>query len=245
MGVRSTRSLEADGIAKSLGTLHMRIVERFPGSGLSLCCTELLETAQLTAARAASVGRPNYPLRMATALLIAAALWGVYLIGVTFGPAALAFFLHKNVEFSSAAQALDSGVNLAIVIGFAIWSMISLEAQLKRRIAIKHLHELRSHAHVVDMRQLTKDPISIQNPDDRTQSSPERNMTPFELARYLSYCTEMLSLIGKLAELYAEQTDDKQIIEAASDVEALSSNIGRKIWQKLMILNEADFKAVR
>ena len=146
------------------------------------------------------------------------------------------FFWHESVDFSSAAQALDSGVNLLIVVGFALWSTASLEARIKRRSALRHLHELRSHAHVVDMRQLTKDPISILNPTDRTVSSPERDMTPFELARYLNYCTEMLSFVGKLAELYAQQTEDAQIVSAASDVESLSSSIGRKIWQKLMIL---------
>ena len=244
MAIRSTRSLEADGVAQNLRTLERRISERFPNSGLRRCCNEMIETAQHTAEQAAAIGRPHYLLRGATAFVLISAALGLYLIFGALGPAALDFFFHESMDFSSAAQALDSGVNLLIVVGFALWTTVSLERLFKRRKALRHLHELRAHAHVVDMRQLNKDPIAIQHPGARTESSPERDMTPFELARYLSYCSEMLSLIGKLAELYAEQTEDSQIIAAASDVETLCSNIGRKIWQKLMILNSSDQRAL-
>ncbi len=52
----------------------------------------------------------------------------------------------------------------------------------------------------------------------------------------LDYCTEALSLIGKLAALYSEKTDDLQTIEAATDVETLTTNLGRKIWQKISLI---------
>jgi hypothetical protein len=65
-------------------------------------------------------------------------------------------------------------------------------------------------------------------------------MSEFELSRYLDYCSEMLALIAKLAALYAARTQDETIIEAVNDLEDLTSNLGRKIWQKIMIISQLD-----
>ena len=62
-------------------------------------------------------------------------------------------------------------------------------------------------------------------------------MTPFELARYLDYSAEMLSLTGKLAALYGERTNDPEINATVNDVETLTAGIARKIWQKIMMLD--------
>ena len=63
----------------------------------------------------------------------------------------------------------------------------------------------------------------------------------FELSRYLEYCSEMLALISKLAAIYASRTQDREITAAVNEIEELTGNLGRKIWQKTMIatrLNE-------
>ena len=62
-------------------------------------------------------------------------------------------------------------------------------------------------------------------------------MSEFELARYLEYCAEMLALTAKLAALYAASTDDEQVMTGVNDVEELASNLGRKIWQKITLIN--------
>ena len=64
-------------------------------------------------------------------------------------------------------------------------------------------------------------------------------MTPFELGRYLDYCSEMLSLTGKVAALYAQDLDDPVVVEAVNDIEMLATNLSRKIWQKIAILQSA------
>ena len=51
------------------------------------------------------------------------------------------------------------------------------------------LHELRGVAHVIDMHQLTKDPRGMKFKAIATASSPERTLTPFQLTRYLDYCS--------------------------------------------------------
>jgi hypothetical protein len=108
--------------------------------------------------------------------------------------------------------------------------------------ALKALHEFRSVAHVIDMHQLTKDPSALGGP--RTSSSPQRVMTRFELVRYLSYCSEMLSLASKAAAVYAEKIDDATVVDAVGDIERLTTNLSQKIWQKITLV-ETDIEDVR
>ena len=61
-------------------------------------------------------------------------------------------------------------------------------------------------------------------------------MTHFLLVRYLNYCSEMLSLIGKVAALYLQAFQDGVVLDAVDDIEDLTTGLCRKIWQKLMIL---------
>jgi hypothetical protein len=63
-------------------------------------------------------------------------------------------------------------------------------------------------------------------------------MGEFELMRYLDYCSEMLALTGKLAALYMQDMRDPVIIEAVNEIEDLTTSLSRKIWQKIMILNQ-------
>ena len=70
-----------------------------------------------------------------------------------------------------------------------------------------------------------------------TPSSPRRTLTPLELARYLDYCSEMMSLTGKVAALYAQHFRDEVVLGAVNEIESLSTGISRKIWQKIMILD--------
>jgi len=64
------------------------------------------------------------------------------------------------------------------------------------------------------------------------------HLTPFLLGRYLDYCSEMLSLIGKVAALYAQNTQDAVVLAAVDEIETLTTGLSRKIWQKIMILDQ-------
>jgi hypothetical protein len=61
-------------------------------------------------------------------------------------------------------------------------------------------------------------------------------MTPFELNRYLDYCSDALALISKIAALYAQSFNDPVLLDAVDDVEDLTAGFSRKIWQKITIL---------
>jgi len=225
------RALDPARIIETLERLQARIAERFPEAGLGKVCADLVVTARETAERADDLAKPHWTLRITVFALIA--------LGLAAQFAAARFFPVSigEMKASELAQGLDSAVNLLILFGGAIWFLITLEERFKRRRALDALHQLRQFAHVIDMHQLTKDPTIILRPHKATQASPARRvMSQFELTRYLDYCAEMLALIGKLAALYGEHARDGVVIDAINDVENLTGNLGRKIWQKITII---------
>ncbi len=137
-------------------------------------------------------------------------------------------------DLFSTIQAVDATFNIVILAGATIFFLVSLEERIKRRRALLALDELRSIVHVIDMHQLTKDPLMLTGP--RTAASPERHMTPFELTRYLDYCAEMLSLTAKIAALYAQSNSDAVVVDAVSDLTTLTNNLSSQIWQKIALV---------
>jgi hypothetical protein len=226
------RTLAADKIVETIEKLKARIGERFPGAGLESVCGDFLIVAQTSAARAEALARPNMGLRIAVGVLVAVGLAAQFL--------AFRYVRVANAELDAAGliQGLEAAVNLLLLFGAAVWFLINLEARWKREQVLTALHELRSLAHVVDMHQLTKDPTVLLTPETRTASSPAREMNEFQITRYLDYCAEMLALMGKIAALYAEKLRDPDVIDAVNDIENLCANLGRKIWQKIMIIGQ-------
>lgn len=223
-------------IVETIVRLHNRIAERFPGSGLASVCETLADVAKVTAARAATLARPYWSFRLLAGAVIAAGLFAQIYFALLIDWAGI-ISRAKPVEV---AEGLDAIVNLLILAFGGIWFVMTLEQRWKRRRVLAHLYEFRSLAHIVDMHQLTKDPTIVLSGAPRTTSSPERRMSEFELSRYLDYCAEMLALIAKLAALYAERTDDREVATGVNEIEELTSNLGRKIWQKIMIVRKLD-----
>jgi len=225
------RLLDASRIAETAERLGKRISERFPGSGLSGVAESL--RAEVTAADE-------------TARWLAAPQWGVRGVAFITITAMLALviatvlLLKDGIQlFSSVAdfvQGIDSAVNELVLLGAASYFLVGWENRRKRRRALRALHALRSLAHIIDMHQLTKDPELLLTPDKGTPSSPSRTFTAFELARYLDYCSEMLSLLSKAAALYAQNFDDPVTLAAVNDVEQLTGSLSQKLWLKIDII---------
>lgn len=225
-------ALDSSKIVQTLEALERRIQARFPGSGLGGVCGELTTTARKAAAAAADLARPYVWLRGASIAL---------LVGGAAAQLLMARSLHVKAETFSVidvAQGLEAAVNLLLLMSAAIWFLLTLEERIKRGKALGELHKLRSIAHVIDMHQLTKDPTIVLGAAPATDASPKRVMSEFELARYLDYCSEMLALTGKLAALYAAQARDPAVISAVNEIEQLCTDLGRKIWQKIMIISQ-------
>ena len=146
-------------------------------------------------------------------------------------------FKESSIGLSDLVLVFDAAISDLVFMGAAIFFLVTIESRIKRKRALLALHELRSLAHVVDMHQLTKDPNAILNSVSIiTHSSPSREMTSFELNRYLDYCSELLSLTGKIAALYIQESRDSVILSAVTDIENLTNDLNRQIWQKLIIL---------
>jgi hypothetical protein len=221
-------SLNPDRIIATLAQLKDRIGERFPRSGLYQVCDELMEMTKKTSARAANISRPKLWFRGLLAILAAAGAVGAIFIGHWM------LGLRSSDELAGTMQGLEAAVNLVIIIGAAGVFLVTLEARWKRQLALSALNEFRSVAHVIDMHQLSKDPSALGGP--RTSSSPQRAMTRYELVRYLSYCSEMLSLSSKAAAVYADNIHDSAVIDAVGDIERLTTNLSQKIWQKITLV---------
>jgi hypothetical protein len=48
----------------------------------------------------------------------------------------------------------------------------------------------------------------------------------------------MLSVIGKIAAIYAQRIQDPVVLEAVDGAEDLTTGLSRKIWQKIAILSD-------
>ena len=224
------RSLDAGSIATTIERLCQRVEVRFPGSGLAGVCRELDAVADRAAETSAWIGRPILPLRIAVGLLVA-----LILAGLVVTLAALRAPV-EPLTLGELVQAIEAGVNDLVFVAVAVFFLLTLETRLKRRRALRAIHELRSIAHVIDMHQLTKDPEWVLDRGRETGVLPPRTMNRFELSRYLDYCSEALSLTGKVAALYMKDFDDPVALQAVNEVEALTTGLSRKIWQKLTIL---------
>src|SRR6266540_2084864 len=226
------RSLNAALIVQTIAQLNDRIQERFPQSGLGKVAAELQQIGNEAVARSDWIARPLLPLRVAIAALV-----------LLVGAIVLLALANVNVNrmwesFSDFVQAVDAGINDVVFVGIAIFFLVTLEARIKRRRALKDINELRSLAHIIDMHQLTKDPHLILSGGPATPSSPKRTMTAFEMSRYLDYCSEMLSLIGKVAALYVQRFNDPVALSAVDEIEDLTTGLARKIWQKIVMINQ-------
>jgi hypothetical protein len=226
------RSLDAQQIILTAERLGKRIAERFPGAGLSKVAVELVAEAKQAQSTAEWLARRHRTIRIISVIVIA----------LLFALAASTLFLlNRRVElFSSVSdflQGLDAAINELVLIGAATYFLLSWESRRKRSRALRALHALRSMAHIIDMHQLTKDPERLIAAANNTPSSPVRRLTAFELTRYLDYCSEMLSVISKIAALYVQEFDDAVTLAAVNEVEGLTGSLSQKMWQKIVILD--------
>jgi len=225
------RSLNADLIVQTCRANNERITERFAGSGLSKVSAELLTVSEHAAELSSWLAKPHIPLRALACLGIAAVL--IVVAGVAMN-VKLQFTINSVVDF---LQGSEAAINEVVFLGIAVFFFFTLETRLKRRRALKAIHELRSIAHIIDMHQLTKDPERIAGAPTGTELTAKRPQSPAELIRYLDYCSDLLALISKIAALYVQNFDDPVTISAVNEVENLTNGLSRKIWQKIMIFD--------
>lgn len=228
----TSTTLDPDKIIATIERLKLRIESRFPGSGLLGVCGTCLQIAIHARERAEFIDRPIYWLRAIIVLFVIAVLMGAALVTV--------FLPRHLLEITENWETIEALTSETLLLAAGLFFLISLETRFKRRRALSAIHELRAVAHVVDMHQLTKDPERLLPDWVQSEHSPAMSLNAFELGRYLDYCNELLSLIGKLAAVYVQRFDDEVAIEAVNEVEMLTANLCDRIWQKIMFLNSIE-----
>jgi hypothetical protein len=224
------RQIDRGQIVLTIERLRNRINERFPDSGLGNVAGELISIAHQTSSLSEYFAKPNWAIRSATVLGYAAMLATIIFLATTIR---FEFNVSGIADFF---QGIEAAVSVLVFLGASMFFLATLETRLKRSKALPALHQLRSIAHIVDMHQLTKDPEHLALRAPSTASSPKRTMTPVELGRYLDYCSELLSLVSKLAALHMQYLNDAVVLDAVNDIEQLSNQLSNKIWQKITLL---------
>ena len=121
------RRLDPEKIVDTVRSLHGRIEDRFPGSGLGKVIAELLIVAGETLKRTHWIQKPHLLLRAVATLL------SVAIIALMIG---LAINIHQfnfNNDFTNAVQALDSSISSVVFVGAAILFFISWENRIPKK----------------------------------------------------------------------------------------------------------------
>jgi len=233
MSTPSLRQLNPAKIIETAQALHSRISERFPSSGLSKVALEVLQVSKEAAERSEGFHRPQAGLRLLAGILM---LLILSILAWMFSN----YHEFRVSEFGDFIQTLEAGISAVVFTGAAIWFLLNLENRQKRSRALSAIKELHSLAHIVDMHQLTKDPDFYLFKGTNTASSPRRELSLFELARYLDYSTEILSLLGKVSVIYTQNLNDTEVSAATDQLEDLVLGLSTRISQKLASLERIE-----
>jgi hypothetical protein len=189
--------------------------------------SEVVQVTRESLTRAESIRRPNRFLRGGLVLLGALAVAGI--VQHFWTSPDLRTGLNQLLQFVDATKGMA-----AYLAAIAIF-LVTLEVRYKRRKAMRAVHELRAMAHLIDMHQLNKDPERAGSQEGPRMESG-RAMTVAEVGYYLDYCTELLSIISKIGQLYVQDFPDATAQGAVDQFENLATGLSSKIWQKIMIL---------
>jgi len=222
--------LEAPAVRETVEELYGRIEARFPKRGLLGVCGDLArivdEVQDVAGAGQRRIRMARYVSRVVMVVVIA-----VTAVALVYaGRDAVSGDELTSVDVLGVAGTAIQDLVYASIAIFFLWSF---PERLERSRLLGLLHQLRSTAHVIDMHQLTKDPEQLKPSFVPTAKSRDLDMTRDQVERYLDYCSEMLSLVGKTAALCAEESRDSVILETVSTIENLTVGLSRKIWQKI------------
>ena len=225
--------LDAAPVREMVGQLEQRIATRFPARGLRRVAADLVQMADEVAANALETQRRlrlvQTIARVSIALVVAAT---ALVLAIALKDA----LQHGGLASFEWVPLIESIINDLVFAAIAVFFLYALPGRMARERLLTQLHRLRSLAHIVDMHQLTKDPERLRPGFRATHDSLDPHLGRDDLERYLDYCSELLSLIGKVAALCAEESQDAVVLDTVSTIETLTTSMSRKIWQKISLL---------
>lgn len=227
---RDLRRIDPSSIVRTAERLSARVGERFPDNDLAVVARETALIAAETVQRIEKLSAPKVFARLAAGLA------GLCVVG---GVATVTWAGVGGVNRSGGVAWIattESAINDLVFAAIALTFLAKIDTYFHRRGALSSIRPLRSAAHVIDLHQLTKDPFgALVGGLALTESSPVRSMKQVELERYLQYCIELLSVIGVLGALHAQELQDPVVIEAVGDIETLTVDLSLKIWNKISV----------
>ena len=230
----SLDTLHAEAVAETVRRLRDRIAERFPERDLVRVADELLGlVGRVTVDASAVRGR----------IRIARVVSRVLIVTIALGTVVALWLAVDGARGDAGPDGLDwlplieTTINDLVFAAIAVFFLYTFPERLQRGDLLKLLHRLRSLAHIVDMHQLAKDPERLRPGFRPTGSSADVHLDRDQMERYLNYCSELLSLVGKTAALCAEESRDAVVLETVRSIEELTLGMSRKIWQKISVLS--------
>lgn len=226
--------LDAAQVVDTTTRLERRVAARFPERGLARVAAELVRVATQVADSASTARQRLRRIRVASrAISVLVVVITIIALALTLRDA-VRFGLEHSFEW---LPLIESTVNDIVFAGLAVFFLYALPNRIERSYLLGQLHRLRSLAHIIDMHQLTKDPERLRPEFTSTPETVDIHLaTPQAMENYLDYCSEMLSLVGKIAALCAEESQDSVILDTVSTIETLTTGMSRKIWQKISLL---------
>jgi len=229
------RTINPTKLILTISKMADRVEEHFPGSGLASVANEVAAVAEGTVERVKEIKKPRMGLRIMVGMMVALVVSGPLLFSLL-----LSFSENMN-NLGDFLQATDAGLHMLLVLAGGIVFLIGMENRMRRNQALEALSEFRSLAHLVDLHQINKDPgldlVVAPEHDTRTVRSDH------ELAFYLDYSGDLLSIVGKLAAFYAQNLQDRVVLDAVNEIETLTSTLSNKLWLKILVLREMMTKA--
>jgi len=224
------RTIDPTKLILTTNKMADRVEEQFPKSGLSSVANEVAAVAEGTVARVAEIKKPRLGLRVLVGIMVFLVISGPLACSVVLS------FRDDMTSFGDFLQATDAGLHMLFVLAGGIIFLVGMENRMRRNQALEALSEFRSLAHLVDLHQINKDPGLDGGPvpenDRRTVRSDQ------ELAFYLDYSGDLLSIVGKLSAYYAQNLQDRVVLDAVNEIETLTSSLSNKLWLKILVLRE-------
>ena len=214
------RHLRADRLIETADRVVARITGRFPRASLGRVAASVADVTREAVSTTERINRPNWWLRGGLIGLAVLVMVGAVIVAISL-----------RDQTTLLTRILEPLRLAPLYLGAIVVFFWTLEARFKRTKAVKAIHELRGLAHIVDMYQLTKDP-------ERRNQGDQPAYTSEELKHYLRYCSELLAIISKIAQLYVEDFPDATTLAAVDQLESLATGLSQKIWQKLVILEQ-------
>lgn len=210
-----------------------RVQSRFGDDDLTQIARQVSKVAVASEKRIGRALRVGFIIRLLTWPLV---------VGVSVGIAWWIRSMNLTIKVDDAgdlAQSLDSAFQLMLVLGAGAWFLLSIGTKVQRRSLLKALQELNALAQVIDLVQLDKDPDRLHfSTEQRTAKSPTlgKANTAFLLSRYLDYCSELLSVLGKVACLYRDRISDEVVLSRLGDFDRLSNQLRANIGSKMGLI---------